>query len=404
MFEELDLIYSEIKGLKENLIKLNKSRRTEKILNEKLNEATLLYSRYLSCADDLDSEIRKGTYKNNDIIYSKEICIRIESLYSKIEEFCNSNIEKLSTMSNFDLKTAVALLPEMNDKEEVTKKLIDAIELYNSMLNADGKSTLINFILKTRLSESAKLRLASSYTSCELLLSDMKKHLLTQMSSTAIHTQLIKENQNTSTIEDYGKRLESLFVNLTISQADGNSASYEVLRPINEKLAIKSFIDGLRNANLRVILAARNYSSLKDVIRAAKDEELSSYCSRSQSEGTIFSGQHQRKSGNFNRSFRGGRRGFSGRQGFRGGRGAGSGQYQPRQQHQNPGTSRQVSYGRGRTFHRGSTQGMRWSNNNTYRGNQTRQIHFMNSNNERQSSHVQTTAPENTSENDFFRA
>lgn len=45
------------------------------------------------------------------------------------------------------------------------------------------------------------------------------------------------------------------------------------------------------------------------------------------------------------------------------------------------------------TFYRGSTQGMRWSNYNIYRGNQTRQIHFMNTTNKYPSSNLQTLNP-----------
>lgn len=44
-------------------------------------------------------------------------------------------------MSNFYLKIAVALLPEMNEQEEIIKKLIDTIELCNSMSSAEGKTT-----------------------------------------------------------------------------------------------------------------------------------------------------------------------------------------------------------------------------------------------------------------------
>lgn len=53
--------------------------------------------------------------------------------------------------------------------------------------------------------------------------------------------------QNDMTISEYGNKLSELFVGLTIAQADGNSKASEILRPINEKLAIKRFSDGLRN-------------------------------------------------------------------------------------------------------------------------------------------------------------
>lgn len=87
------------------------------------------------------------------------------------------------------MKTAVNLLPLMTDKESVTKQLIDAIELYESMLG-EGKQMLIDFVLKTRLSASAKLRLAPEYQDVRVLTQDMRKHLLTRMSDVALQSKL----------------------------------------------------------------------------------------------------------------------------------------------------------------------------------------------------------------------
>ncbi|XP_061704571.1 uncharacterized protein LOC133515938 [Cydia pomonella] len=50
-------------------------------------------------------------------------------------------------MEKFDLKTAVHLLPVMTGEEDITKKLIDSIELYKSMLDQDSIPKLVNFIL-----------------------------------------------------------------------------------------------------------------------------------------------------------------------------------------------------------------------------------------------------------------
>ncbi|XP_050559861.1 uncharacterized protein LOC118265684 [Spodoptera frugiperda] len=75
-------------------------------------------------------------------------------------------------------------------------------------------------------------------------------------------------------ISEFGDKLTDLFVGLTIAQSDENPKASEILRPINEKLAIKRFADGLRNRRLSTIISARDYSQLKDAVRAAEDEEL----------------------------------------------------------------------------------------------------------------------------------
>lgn len=82
--------------------------------------------------------------------------------------------------------------------------------------------------------------------------------------------------QNELSVQDYGKEISELFVQLTISQANGNSDNYNVLKPLNEQYAIKKFSEGLRNRKLSTIITARSYSSLKDAIQAAQDEEIAS--------------------------------------------------------------------------------------------------------------------------------
>lgn len=176
-------------------------------------------------------------------------------------------------MAAFDLKTAVSLLPMMDDNEETTTQLIDAIELYEDMLAEATKPLLVKFVLKSRLSTSAKLRLATTYDDVKSLISDMQKFLLTKKSDTALQMMLNNARQGDKSISEFGKELERLFVDLTISQADGKAESYKILKPLNEKIAVKRFADGLRNAKLSTIISARNYTELKDAVRAAIDED-----------------------------------------------------------------------------------------------------------------------------------
>ncbi|KAF9809386.1 hypothetical protein SFRURICE_003483, partial [Spodoptera frugiperda] len=75
---------------------------------------------------------------------------------------------------------------------------------------------------------------------------------------------------------DYGKEITEMFVELTIAQSSGNSDCYNILKPLNEKYAIKKFADGLRNRRLSTVITSRNYSSLKDAIQAAMEEDIGS--------------------------------------------------------------------------------------------------------------------------------
>lgn len=188
-------------------------------------------------------------------------------------------------MDTFDLKTALNLLPVMTDDQTSIKQLIDNIDYYGSLLkNSDCQQNLINFVLKSRLSQSAKIKLQNNYTNIASLLQDMRTvwvrlrpfEPIAQKGATAIQTKMQQIRQDDRSISEFGRELSELFVDLTISQANGNSESFSVLKPLNEKTAIKKFADGLRNRRISTIIAARNFTSLKDAIQAAVDEEVSS--------------------------------------------------------------------------------------------------------------------------------
>lgn len=300
-------IHKTIKNIKINLTKLSKIKRTKELLERKHLEASDLYDKYIICRRELDTNVSKGYVKQEELKYILVICEEIESYYQKIQNFCLEKEQSLSTietMTEFDIKTATSLLPVMTGEEECTKKLIDAIEFYSQNIKKEQESLLISFVLKTRLSRHAKLRLASNYNTSADLIKDMKNNLLTKQSATALQLELLQSRQGSQSIEEFGKKLEDLFVELTISQADGNENAYKMFRPINEKLAIQRFTDGLRNGRLSTILAARDYSELKDVIRAAKDEERA-HQGLNTSE-TIFTTQHR---GKYNQYYRGQSRG-----------------------------------------------------------------------------------------------
>ncbi|KOB73892.1 Uncharacterized protein OBRU01_10041 [Operophtera brumata] len=175
----------------------------------------------------------------------------------------------------FDLKTACSLIPVMNNNGNNIKGIIDSVEMYSEMLSEAGKKLLIKFVVKSRLSENAKLRVFREYTVVNDLITDLRKNLLPKQSFTAIQSRLLTAKQGWRTIDQYATEIEKLFTNLTVSQADGNSNNYAVLQPLNEKLAIKRFSEGLRDSRLSTIIAARNYENLMDATQGAKDEELS---------------------------------------------------------------------------------------------------------------------------------
>lgn len=305
---EIKNVYLKLKQIKDNLGKLSYARRTKSVLNQKLAETLELRNKFEEYLPIILDQIENKQIQGQVLEEVQTYCDLIKDLYIQIEEFCSKDyssyqnsaqgVERVTTsMANFDFKTAVSLLPVMpsSSDEGTTLNLIDAIDLYSASLSKEGRDMLIKFVLKTRLNQSAKLRLLDSYTSCEALINDMRLHLVTKKSSTSLHSELVQIRQNGMSLDQYGSKIEQLFVDLTISQANGDSSAYGVLKTVNEKIAIKSFTDGLKNRQLSLILSARNYTTLKDSIRAAKDEEIS--C-RQNTEPTMYFNQRGRPNGN----------------------------------------------------------------------------------------------------------
>lgn len=150
-------------------------------------------------------------------------------------------------------------------------------------------------MLKNRLSQAAKLKLSNNYDSVANLLKDMRTILLPKKSASALQKQLMNIKQNDLSIDNYGKKLSEMFVDLTISQSGGDSTKFNVLKSVNEKQAIRQFTEGLRNRRIGTIIASQKFENLKDAIQAAVDEDIST----SNSTTEVLTMKH-----NYNRNFK----------------------------------------------------------------------------------------------------
>lgn len=378
MADDFIRIYEDLVDIRKYLIKKGQARFTGSIAINKLKEAKNLFGEaqflYSKLSHDLKPELVTQLSTTFD---------NIKSVFLKISQLCTSALSEIKIVKmEFDIRTACNLIPLMDGREDTTKRLIDAVEMYADMLGDSGKHLLIKFVIKGRLSENAKLRLSNNYDTVPNLIQDLRKHLLTKKSFTAIQSRLQNMNQSFRSIDEYGSEIEQLFTDLTISQADGDSSKFAILKPLNEKMAIKKFSDGLKDLRLSTIVAARNYSNLKDAIQGAKDEDVSTpstsskpdvmqYSRRGQgkftpSSGPRGQGQRGRDYGSFNNyNHRGYGRSF-----------------------QNSSRGRnfsQANYNNGRYYHRGNRRGNDYSRNNVF---STQPIQ-----------HAQASAQEDVSEN-----
>lgn len=291
-FKKLDKLKSDFSKLKDVF---NKSKLDVKV-KEEIQDYADAINKYLEAIQKILVD-RKISSRAEQPETSSQILSHTSSSNSSDSDCSNDD-----KMSEFELKTAATLLPVMDGSENVTKQLIDAIELYDAMLTNTGKKLLTTYILKTRLSQNAKIRLSKTYASNAELINDLKNHFITKKSAPALFSKLNNARQGSKSIDEFGTFIEDLFVNLTITQSEGNENAIQILNGVNEKLAISAFTNGLRDKDLKIVVKARNYSKLSEAIQGAKDEELP------KQESQIFFSQgnkHFRRGSNNNRFFRG---------------------------------------------------------------------------------------------------
>lgn len=267
MIDSLKQNYDLLVEIRNYLVKKGQARYKGNVISTKLEQAKRAYE---DCGQ-IFLLLEKS--KDLNLALATELYTKIKQKYDEINKLCIFDLGKME----FDLKVACSLIPVMDGVEATTKRLIDSVEMYADMLDDSGKKLLITFVLKSRLNENAKLRISGSYKDIQELMNDLRKYLLPKKSFMAIQMQLQNVQQGSKTIEDYGSEVEKLFTDLTITQAEGKSEIFSILKPINESVAIKRFSDGLRSSRLSTIISARGFSSLKDAIQAAKDEECTSF-------------------------------------------------------------------------------------------------------------------------------
>lgn len=315
-----------LKGTQLKFKKLDKIRDNYKILKDSFNKSNFDV-KIKTEAKDFANSIDKCIEDIKTILEERLQLSQTEQpdtndlpvLHSDSETSSSGCSDNENMAEKFNLKTAASLLPVMNGSETVTKQLLDAIELYDSMLDSEGKKLLTTYVLKKSLSQNAKIRLNKSYISNEALMNDIKNNFITKKSVSSLSTLLHTAKQGGKTIEQFGKSVEELLVDLTITQAEGNESSIPILRNVNEKIALNVFANGLRSSSLQTIIKARNYSSLSEAIQGAKDEEVSVKSNNDQvfnlqarknfkpnsSNFSRFSRGHPRMNHNFNNSSRG---------------------------------------------------------------------------------------------------
>lgn len=121
-------------------------------------------------------------------------------------------------MAGYDLKIALTLLLLVDSDENDVKRLIDSKQYYSRKIKSEDHIQLIEFVLKTRLSENAKSKVSKSYASVADLVKDLKTYLIQPKSYVAILDQLQRCKQGNRSIEEFGNEIDKLCNDLTTAK------------------------------------------------------------------------------------------------------------------------------------------------------------------------------------------
>lgn len=180
MAESLKGLYDRLLDIRKYLIKIGPERRKGNIVDVKLAEADILLSEYNVFLKYFISS--QNSFSKSECLIIQELCENFDNLYKQIVDLCPKTTCKSEKMAHnttaFDLKVALSLLPVCKDDEYSIRHFIESVEYYKSELDEGSQAKLLNFVLKSRLSQAAKLRLSSSYSNINDFIGDMRTQLL----------------------------------------------------------------------------------------------------------------------------------------------------------------------------------------------------------------------------------
>lgn len=271
--DTLQQIYDNLDNIRIDLRKLGQKRpERPEYVRKKYFHAVQLFTKY---------EIIYNTFSKEQLLQNHVTSEKIKELFEIITTYVDSDLLLTVNMAQtimFDIKGATSVIPILTKPvQNEVENLINCIELYFECIDKTLEKNLISFILKTRLNKTTRVTLNDKYDTIGELIDDIKKYLLPKKNSNTIQVKINSLKQDNYSITQYGNKLEELFAELTISQANNDSQTINVLKPINDKMAISTFANGLKDRHLSTIISARNPSHLREAIQIAQDHEVAAY-------------------------------------------------------------------------------------------------------------------------------
>lgn len=184
-------------------------------------------------------------------------------------------INEVVAVMPFQIEVALKMIPEFDGAKVNLHRFMSCCDIVaQSCTTQQQHNTLLN-VIKTKLSGSAydivKYKAFENWEELKLILQNqyLEKRTLAQIQSELISIiQLPNES-----VQEFANRVERLTVDLTDAgiASEGADAA-ETIQNLNSKLALRSFVEGLR-APFKLLIKASRFDSLPEAVTAACEEE-----------------------------------------------------------------------------------------------------------------------------------
>ena len=270
------------------IFKKNPNRQYNKpyILN-KLELIRQNYEKYLVVYEYLKDSIKSELLKSFEARYLAKY-IELKDILNKHSETAldltinTNNIKEdnnLVKMASFDIMHTVKLVPEFNGESSQLTNFLNLVEYVNDTLKDDDKKKLIEFVIKTKLSEKARKKIASNIKieDFEQLRNIFEKTFKSNRSALVVQTELMSTTQGKNTLTSYINKVQNLTFELSnLQMAHRSQLEKDVITVMNEQMASNIFKKGLSEPIRSVVLSAR-VETLQNAIDIACEAEASKF-------------------------------------------------------------------------------------------------------------------------------
>lgn len=178
-----------------------------------------------------------------------------------------------------EAKDVIAGIPMFNGDIKQLDGFVNSCELYYNMVEQNQRDTVLK-IIKAKITGEA-LSKAGPFADTINTWALLKKRLIEKIKK-PVSIEYAQEDLNQvfqkkdESIEDYGSRVKSKLkkLNEAIKTLSENDEQSQVLRKMNEKLAISKFEQNIRDSTIKVLVSAAGKLSLDECVSFAMQKEL----------------------------------------------------------------------------------------------------------------------------------